>query len=268
MWDKIKVIIEKYFDLSFPVKFVVLSLAGSLGGSSYIAFLSEYATYYYAWTEGFRIPAEGSPYLKATIAAISFIVILSSLLVFLLNYIIGQSVLHMLTNQMEIMGLPVDVSRAFLRELSWKKVLLFAIGIGVFSGIGFGLDIYSSKGVNGKPILNGLGFGFFIFVLILILWQKKILVIFSSIVALLFFVTSPIALFNKNIYGSLLQELGYGGKLPILVMLPNEQTKTTVSLYLRTNTSIFVSNNSGAIVEYPISEIKYIEYQKQVARME
>lgn len=77
--------IEKIFNfipLSIPVKLILGGLIGAIGGSGYIGFLSEYATYYYAWDNSFRIPAEGSPYLKIAITSITFLIILASSFLF------------------------------------------------------------------------------------------------------------------------------------------------------------------------------------------
>ncbi len=49
---------------SIPIKIILAGIVSALGGSGYIGFLSEYATYFYALSNGFRIPAEGVTILK------------------------------------------------------------------------------------------------------------------------------------------------------------------------------------------------------------
>ena len=260
MWIKITEILGKFSALSFSVKFLIISLAGTLGGSTYIAFLSEYATYYYAWDAGIRIPAEGSPYLKATIAAISFIAILASIFVFFVIYISGKVVVLIFFNieGKEIRGI-LSIS---LSKMSWKRVLIASFSTGVIGAFLWGFTLYFKYGSDRDIIQESLQFGSFLFVSYIIMCKRVVTVMLSSSIALLFLALSPFILFNVELYGNLLKELGYGGKLPITVIYPSEKDKSRVSLFLRTSSSLFIFNKEGNIVEYPISEIKYIEYHK------
>src|SRR5690606_10988102 len=93
MIEKLKSIVVNLLEANFVIRFAILTFLGALGGSSYIGFISEFASYYYAWDVGFRIPAEGIPYLKLTVSAFSFIAISLGVIVFSLVYFIGQSIL-------------------------------------------------------------------------------------------------------------------------------------------------------------------------------
>ena len=48
--------------------------------------------------------------------------------------------------------------------------------------------------------------------------------------------------------------------MQVRIIAPDSNKKIDVPLYLRTHVSLFIENESKQIVEYPISEIKYIEY--------
>ena len=73
-------------ELSLGVKLVLSSILCAFGGSSFLGFMSEYATYTYTTAYGFRLPTEGIPYLIITVKALSFIFLLCGGICFLLLY--------------------------------------------------------------------------------------------------------------------------------------------------------------------------------------
>ena len=79
---RIKNIIDRYAALSVLFKLLISSSIGILAGASFIGFISEYATYYYAISYGVRLPVEGVPYLSITITLISILILVSSITTF------------------------------------------------------------------------------------------------------------------------------------------------------------------------------------------
>lgn len=256
MEKAIKNLYKQYNSLSFPKRYFILSIIASLSGSSYIAFLSEYATYIYAWDMGFRVPAEGVPYLASSIGAISFLIIILSLLVFLLMILIGIGIPKMFKDGHFFDD--EDDLPPFTKEMFFN-MLFFILLIGAMLGIAIHL-IFNDWTFSFKEALLSILYWQMIFAaFITIMYKKSTLIFFSALVALIFAISSPIMLFNTKTYGTLIKELGYGGKLPIVVTLENNSTSLSY-LYLRTGSSIFLSEDNKTIIEYPISEIKSIQY--------
>lgn len=256
---KIKVLLEKFLALSFPLKFLVSSLISSIVGSSYIIFLSEYATFYYAWSEGFRIPAEGTHYLTTTIGAISFFLIISGFILYFIILIFFKFLDFFLLSHnkgitKEVLTLLVDNN---------PKNILGILGASLFLGLASGVAGFISENrFETKDLVQLIILGtFFSLLVFMSMWSKKTLIIISASIAILFSVLSPIVLFNHEIYGTIIKELGYGGKLPIIITEPEKNKRIEASLYLRTISSLFISTKDNSqVIEYPIKDIKYIEY--------
>ncbi|WP_158301312.1 hypothetical protein [Janthinobacterium sp. BJB426] len=109
--EKVRLIIP----YSLPIKLILSSLLGILGGAGLLGILSDYATYYYAYEMGFRAPFESVPYLKATIAFSSLFLLLSSALVFSITILLLKSI------QITILKLP------YTPQLLYKQI--YKIGV-------------------------------------------------------------------------------------------------------------------------------------------
>lgn len=261
MWEKIKQLLAKYGDISFPIKFAIVALMGSLGGSTYIAFLSEYATYYYAWHEGFRIPAEGSQYLNVAINAIGFFGILVSLLLFLAVVLVVPILILYITIFVSWLagGSNARLALTEIKKANWKQAVCLSFFVSVFPAIMVG-KAYLSEATH--PVLSAIAVGSLSFIAFLSMWNTRVLIPLSAIVAMVCSILCPAILFNMDIYSMLLRELGYGGRLPVKVVLPESSEKIQTFLYLRTNSSLFLGNDGEPVIEYPVNNITYIEYEK------
>lgn len=244
-------------------KLLGTSLAGAIGGSGYVALVSKYANFYYAWTHGFRIPAEGSPYLQESIGAISFASILVGLSIFLALYLLGQLLWYtalLKEKEGSLDSIAIKVAREEIEKLNTKAAALVILASAIVVGIAAGAIAHFNDEQHSLAI--GLGLAGSTALLVLVMWRRKILVAVAGVAALLFASVSPILLFNEAIYSRVLRELGYGGGLPVTLSVIEERTPKSVSanLYLRTNTSLFVSVGPDQKIEFLLEQIKSIQY--------
>ena len=72
MTNGIQRAIERYLSWSLPVRLAVGVFASAVGGFG-LGLISEYAAYRYAIHIGIRPPFEGIPYLRVSIASLTFI---------------------------------------------------------------------------------------------------------------------------------------------------------------------------------------------------
>ncbi|WP_404765070.1 hypothetical protein [Vibrio alginolyticus] len=166
MFDKIKNIIASLFRVNFVLRFAILTFLGALGGSSYIGFISEFASYHYAWDLGFRIPAEGMTYLKLTVSALSFVAISLGVLVFSLVYFIGQLLLWYVSKSrfgFGILGVGMEIDFAdflpVLRSVTLNKILPIALIMSLISGVvGFVAPIYDETITINNYFLSSIAF--------------------------------------------------------------------------------------------------------------
>ncbi|MEZ8196849.1 hypothetical protein [Vibrio cortegadensis] len=272
MFDKIKNIIASFFKVNFAIRFAILSFLGALGGSSYIGFISEFASYYYAWDLGFRIPAEGMTYLKLTVSALSFIAISLGVLVFSLVYFIGQLVLWYVYKSkfgINVLGVGVGVGIDFsdflpaLRIVTLKKILPIALIMSLISGVvGFVAPIYDETITINNYVLSLIAFvGMFFF--IIILWNTKALLIFSGIFSLVVGVVIPNILFDSDTYAYLLRQLKYGGGIEVKISpsySKSSESSESFKLLLRTSSSLILLNKTHEILEVPHTKINTISY--------
>ncbi|WP_205952147.1 hypothetical protein [Pantoea stewartii] len=269
----------EWLPLSIPFKIVITGLVGALGGSGYIGFLSEYATYYYAWENAFRIPAEGSPYLKIAISSITFIAILFSASIYILFYALIKSVQYY-SHLFKLLEKPTEnlggISRKIVKLLiimnkpiekdKAKKLIVYLIlffTIFFFCVFYFGTSNHSDN--NQKPplwfmFIASLLSAFLYALPIIALTYKEMTVPIAISMALVFLVASPFILFNQQVYSKILQEIGYGGGINIEVS--QENNKNEFKLLLRTTDSLFVKSRESSAIEIPLSEIKEIKYLK------
>lgn len=271
--------IEKIFNfipLSIPIKLILVGLMGALGGSGYIGFLSEYATYYYAWDNSFRIPAEGSPYLKIAITSITFLIIVASSFVFIGFFTMVKMIMY--SNKMMLVPQNIILqSSGFSRTLKIaiiafntpikkeylnKIIALVSLALFILS-MGIGLTVNSQgSSLNKISYLSLVAISLIASALytlpLIAISYKKTLIPISVGMSIFFLVSSPLFLFNQNIYSTILREIGYGGG--IRIALNNQSESEYTSLLLRTTDSLFIRKENKSAIEIPLSEVKEIKY--------
>lgn len=271
--------IEKIFNfipLSIPVKLILGGLIGAIGGSGYIGFLSEYATYYYAWDNSFRIPAEGSPYLKIAITSITFLIILASSFLFAGFYAMVKMTVYF--NKMiaipqnlilqrrgvnksvkiAILVFNTPIKKEYLKRfLIWIAIILFLALMTI--GITAKTQSASPDSLTYPAIavLSLIATALYILPLVAISYKKTLIPISISM-SLFFIVASPLFLFNQNAYSTILRVIGYGGG--VKVVINNQRKPEYSSLLLRTTDSIFIRQENQNPIEIPLSEVKEIKY--------
>ena len=255
-------LINKYSDFNFFTKVIVLFI-GSLSISTYIAFLTEYSTYYYAWQFGVRLPVEGMPYLKTTVTLTSFLMIVSCISIFILIFKLWNlnvAAWHSFGNNNNFHGMISILVKNGVQKSGWVIFFLASIFSSIFWGGLLGLIVFYTFGEEAYPKQIAVITGLLVLIHNISLWRPKLLIVFSLITSLIVFLAVPVMLFNTEIHSALLYQFGYGGKLPVIIKLPNNSNTSQVNLFLRTNSSLFIYSSNNSIIEYPIMQIKYIEY--------
>jgi len=267
--------ISSFSPLSIPLKMVIVGLVTALGGSGYIGFLSEYATYYYAWNSGFRLPAEGSPYLKITISSISFMLIIFSSFIFIAFYI-TMRLIHRVKSTLNEQETSLVASLAEDSKLkkfilkAQKKLgeinelyTLIAAGILTSGTIFVVISFYAEPPVTSLPLrlAISLASGLFYFIQALPITNKNFIVPSALLLTASFLIFSPFILFNQNIYSEILREIGYGGG--IHTTISQNETNINYQLLLRTNDSLFVKNLNNTPIEIPLNQVNIISYNSK-----
>lgn len=263
--------VRRAFGYALPFKMIITGLVAALGGSGYVGFLSEYATYFYSWHLGFRLPAEGSPYLKIAISSITFLILLSSALIYLLLTLMVKAIIHYgkYINKIES-RMDISKIRNFLhppyiimKHLRHKYALRILAILSALCGIIFFIALSKDSKVQltlASRVLVSVSLSVFYLMPAMPLINKKYLTPASLVFVMLFLITSPLMLFNQNIYSSILKEIGYGGSIKIKIY--KENSNEDYYLLLRTTDSIFVKQNNSYPIEIPLSQIKTISYVK------
>ncbi|MBD9427673.1 hypothetical protein IB232_20240 [Pseudomonas sp. PDM15] len=272
---------------SFPAKLILTGFVGGLGGTGLVSFLSEYATYFYSLSNGVRPPAEGVPYLKATVTLGSLFLLVSGGLIFLVttlifkllisNFSLNERVLRLLATR----GNKTVLDRARnilaqptlerLRGYTWKMLALGAIGS---AALLFVLMRYLALGAVAAALdenLNhyvaniisitfsvALGLTFIVAGRPALLWWLAALASLVNVVFWMF------VLFNPNYHAQILRHIGYGGGIPIVVELKEDAGERLIGvkyLILRSSASLMLYDEEvNKIIEIPIDRVAKITH--------
>lgn len=272
---------------SLPIKLTLSALVGTLGGAGLLGYLSEYATYSYAIHFGIRPPLEGIPYLKATVAIGSFLLLLSSALFFaltcflfrllllasreaanLVEYLFSkiwgrrQSRLHLFdhTHPLQPMTMldVIPLLFVFMAFFSIVIPILDSSTVASFRESSFG------KGITSIVIL--VVFGSYGAAVIFPAIYVRGLWWIGMIFTLLYFTVLVSLLFSPNQYSTFLRLIGYGGGLPVLIQLTDEtpadiNSSRELHLMLRTTEAfILYDNDHDKFVEIPKDQVRRITH--------
>ena len=257
MVDTIKKSLEFMIKQNFIVRYIFLSLLGTLGGATYVGKLSEYATYYYAWSNGFRVPAEGVPYLNLTVFGASFSIIILAIIAFTAIYFFGKLIYNYIQNDIILKG-ATSILQVLVKDKKKSTVILFCIVIALFlSVIVFTLPYLSFVVTISRWIIVPLVF-FVTFITLMVLWNRKTLFILAVVISFSFAVITPSILFNASLYSNLLGALGYGGGINITIE-SGKKNYINNKLLLRTS-KYFILIKNNKIIEIPSNKIDRIIY--------
>lgn len=74
-----------------------------------------------------------------------------------------------------------------------------------------------------------------------------------------YLVSTPLFLFNGNVYGAILKEIKYGGGTRVTIHFEDKKEINT-KLLLRTSDSIFITDGDDKVSEVPLGKINKITY--------
>lgn len=265
----IKKIVTSFLALHAVARYLILSVLSAMFGAGYVGIISEFASYYFAWQSGFRIPAEGIPYLAMTISTISFFLFIVFAVVFALVYLMGLFfTYYAVIFSVLLQQLGTDVKGGFLsyhskvRELPIWAIFLIGTGLGFSLWGAFSIvELYrDSFSFDVWRLLRSVFLGVLLLVLI---WNKRMLVCFALLMSLLTVVTVPYALFNTSNYAHILQDLRYGGGIDVLLTLKSSDELHEYELLMRTSKALILRDAESRVVEVPMDNIVKINYGRK-----
>lgn len=270
--------VSKIIPFSLPIKIII----GSLFGSGLLGLLSEFATYFYAISYGFRPPVEGIPYLSATVTFISIIVILGAFIGFIIiysllkmlfvqietstsyifNYIFNYifSKIKLLKNNIRTYTDTIDK----MRENSTLYLIIISILSASVLGVIFTF-LVSQK--DGFDLWVFIGIFLFASIVYFIMFRPASIKYIAVAAVLAYIVLVPSMMFHTDTYGKFMRISGFGGGKEVSVFYNNlskdsPQTKVSGGLLIRTAKFIIIYKvENDEIIEIPISNVIKITYK-------
>jgi hypothetical protein len=269
-----------------PIKLLVSGL-GVVGGAGSLGFVSEWATYTFALNFGFRPPLEGIPYLRATVALGSLLLLMSGAAVFSLVVLLLQLLpwafrvaLTSIGRWLERAGRERMAKTAFEQSKGlalskiglrgWKLALfimaaqilavLLSAPIFWFSSRVFGLDGESTRAlwiVYAFSAFVGLAVSF-------VRADPRSRWWFAAAAVIAVYSFALATLFSPRHYAGILRTIGYGGGLSV-VLEHAESRESGIDdvsagfMLLRTTEAVFLLRTDRCrIVEIPLGAIRSI----------
>lgn len=282
--NKVVEIGQKYGSYSLPLRFIIGAILTLAAGSG-IGFFAEYAAYRYALYYGIRPPLEGIPYLRVAITSLTVGVLLLAALIFTLIKLVCYSLLSWCNNWVVNTKWSIHIARRLVpnqasekelsnytdamieayRKLPFWKALLLALGLSTF--ISIPAIIFSLIGIDDwdwstLPLILVC-----VFITALLFWKEQVSIWLSFIGVTATIIIIPMSLFSVTIYGNLLQILGYGGGLPVTVIVAEEtsniekKTRIDGALMLRTTSVLILfESKKKRVLEIPLEKVLLMEY--------
>lgn len=236
------------------------SLGGSIiaifAGSGILGFLTAHATSAYALSRGFRVPAEGTPYLSAAVS-ISVFVALSG---------IGATAaavyaLAVLLRSIARRLVPPSLVRSKGRRNTLTCIASMAVlslpmtAFGLWS-LGIPLSELSPTGWM-LCVANEL-----MYLAVLYLLHQRMMVSIAIGAACCVFVTLAASMFCPFYYGKFLRASGFGGGIKVVVHSEDGGDAKSFSgkLLLRTTSWLVLQDEGSAWFEVPVDRVTRIEY--------
>jgi hypothetical protein len=244
-----------------PVKIIITALTASLGGATVLGLISELAAYNYAHTNGARIPFEGLPYIRFNVTLLSFLLISSSIFIFLLlGYLIKLSI-NVGIKHLDPENKDIDLERIPLKNyLKIVTIPAFAASQLLTSILIQFRELIVVPNVYLESLVYFLPAIFMLFVIRFQRQLKYILIFFY--LALIGYIT--LNLFDQDRYSLFLAELKHGGNIPISIFYQCDNKPcelTDQKLFLITETH-FILETTEKFYEIPKTKITNISYHK------
>lgn len=270
---------------SFPLKLIFGAILPVVAGTGFLAYFTDYATYYYAASVGVRIPLEGLQYLKASVTLASFLLLATCAGIFIVLKLVAEIFCMLVISAGSRKRTLIEKSapnvgsqpngffswfRYFwhgdVRELDLgSRIFACFISTLLTTFIGWVATFLFPNIDSGSTltILICALFGFF---------ATLSYVVPGSIWFISFGFTSVWFLFclsflmNTVKYEWFLHTVGYGGKISVTLHKKADSTlpdlsKTPTLLVIRTNEFfVVVDTGKNEILEVPRTEVDYISY--------
>ncbi|ELB1642101.1 hypothetical protein QPB21_004629 [Vibrio alginolyticus] len=258
MHEKIKKISDYIFKQNFIVRNIIIAVIGSLGGASYLGKLSEAASYLYAWNSGFRVPAEGVPYLALTVFGLSFSLMLLAILIFVAAYLFGLAMHHYSENNL-LMKVATKIFRFGIKDINTLTIVASALAASSLVSIGFLVAPYFDPSIKIATYISVPLSFIGTFITYIVLWRKGALKVAAAFISIVFVFGAPWAMFSTTAYGSFLNSVGYGGG--ITVEISGSTDYSGVKLLLRTSQSLILQDTTNNnVIEVPLNKVNEIMY--------
>jgi hypothetical protein len=275
------------------VRLLISALASAVAGG-YLGVLAEYGAYWYAYHYGIRPPLEGIPYIGLAVAGLTFAVLVGAALAFAVIYVSAEILLLVIHLQLKQGERTLTFVKRFvpdslresleeaetlvdfhnvIRSLSLGRIVLLALVLGAFVGGVVAVVLWRASEFNLIPaLIAGLLTG----VIILLEWNRLVGVWLAIAAVGALLIVGPLLVFNVEWYGAALRELGYGGGVPVTVVLApsdneaNEQRpaeskdrasrKIRGALMLRTTEALILFDTTERIIrEVPLDRVQHID---------
>ena len=269
------------FSLVTPFKIIISALITIFSGTTYFAIINKIAMYYYSIQNGFRLPAEGSPFITIAISTVSFLILMGAALLYLILILFSYTI-KKTQSKLEIFydekikniiksgehNIRLRIYK-YLKSSANKPIgMKFSIIMSAFLPVlslfvvHFSLESPPLKAYIILFLLSGL---YPVFILSpFIPFRKTVL----SIVTLIFMVLSPILLLDSESYTKILKSINYGGYSPIELHM-GEKTINNAVLVFRSSESIFISiQGQNKVSEIPLKDVTSIDYLKNPERID
>lgn len=282
----------------YPARVGLMSLIPALIGSGYTAVVFTAATYLHAYRNNIRLTFEGTDYLDASIATLSFVSIFLALALYgvvylafsaLTSYVLGISSLQKKLTKLG--GPSLSEASETLSALVFGKFgktsgTLLIIASSIIASFFVSLVFYAMLkvavavpefGVIEPQFLAEHGASSFFAVAVPFISLVNMAIIrptwkgaMSKSLATMFIVAIPLLLFNGYNYSALVKSFGYGGDREVSIVLRDSadlgcKLRVSGDLIIRTSQFFFVStddcSDAGRTpVELPVNDVRSVHY--------
>ncbi|MFM5681983.1 hypothetical protein ACET8V_13985 [Aeromonas veronii] len=277
----------KVMPYSMPLKIIIGFLFTALGGSSVLGLLSEFAVYNYALINGFRAPVEGIPYLRATVTAVSLLMIIVALVAFSLVYLIlKQFALFMSFTLTTIRKALSYLSPALSKEFEQdeinsltEKSLFIALFIAVSASLlvvfllGYTVEnflptILSLVGEENRPSIDfksplekSVAF-FSSFIIYISMFRPRYTKEIAFSIAGISVLIVLMIMFNASWYSKFLNITGFGGERNVTLYPSNTENTISGKLLIQSNDYYILLLAESEVIEFPVKLVKKITYKQ------
>ncbi|AYO09639.1 hypothetical protein D0784_09640 [Vibrio campbellii] len=240
------------------LKLALVSFMGMLGGTTFVAFINKYAVYNYMLAYGARLPLEGVQFLDVAVSVMSFLVVFASLLSLFFAY----GFMSLLANALHKMLSYFSLKKSAVSILS--KMVASIIAVVISSSISifdFVVKIFGFKTTMKNDVLPAtditslLVYSLVIAAFISLLVYKRAIKYFSICLTIASFVFISVSLFDAEKYSTFLNEIQYGGGVPVKVIL-KDKTEINGNLIISTRDSMILwESESQEYIDVSKSEL-------------